>query len=254
MPHLQEILWMEILHPFDMWFIPLFTRFYLSQVLQDSFHQQYIHFHARSMLHCHVYQRCSVNSFSFTFGGSLLQERSLSLHTRRWVNCWREWKWRLGYWMSGEVAPGNENPVLRGVLSWMSSALWKGFHADAWRWFFLRKKMWNGLPYCLQNLRQEMEQAFDALAVYDTRPSAENCHVMGWWFLSQSNGSPSDHPLPRTYTKLYMVNEQPFFDSITGPFQCHGARSCFLSCGYAQTKNRTYAAYNSWLTIMSSLY
>ena len=119
---------------------------------------------------------------------------------------------------------------------------------------FLRKKMWNGLPYCLQNLRQEMEQAFDALAVYDTRPSAENCHVMGWWCLSQSNGSPSDHPLPRTYTKLYMVNEQPFFDSITGPFQCHGARSCFLSCGYAQTKNRTYAAYNSWLTIMSSLY
>ena len=83
MPHLQEILWMEILHPFDMWLIPLFTRFYLSQVLQDSFHQQYIHFHAGSMLHCHVYQRCSVNSFSFTFGGSLLQERSLSLHTRR---------------------------------------------------------------------------------------------------------------------------------------------------------------------------
>ena len=45
MPHLQEILWMEILHPFDMWFIPLCTRFYWSQVLQDSFHQQYIHFH-----------------------------------------------------------------------------------------------------------------------------------------------------------------------------------------------------------------
>ena len=163
------------------------------------------------------------------------------------------WKWRLGSGCRGKL-PLEMRTRCCGVC-WVGCLLRFGKDFMQMReGDFFSKKMWNGLPYCLQNLRQEMEQAFDALAVYDTRPSAENCHVMGWWFLSQSNGSPSDHPLPRTYTKLYMVNEQPFFDSITGPFQCPWSQIVFLSCGYAQTKNRTYAAYNSWLTIMSSLY
>ena len=54
----------------------------------------------------------------------------------------------------------------------------------------LRKGAWN----CLQQIGQDVEKAFDTLAVFDTRPFPRDCHVMGSSLQSPNNGDPS-HPL-----------------------------------------------------------
>ena len=90
--------------------------------------------------------------------------------------------------MSVEVAFCLESSV-RGVLCFSSSAFWKEFHA----WCVKVQSVWEKVlgMNCLQQFGQDVEKAFDTLAVFDTRPFLADWHVMGSWLQSPNNGVPS---------------------------------------------------------------
>ena len=91
--------------------------------------------------------------------------------------------------MPVEVAFCLESSV-RGVLCFSSSAFWKEFHA----WCVKVQNVWEKVlgMNCLQQFGQDVEKAFDTLAVFDTRPFPGDWHVMGSWLQSPNNGVPSE--------------------------------------------------------------